>query len=98
MRELFVYYRIRDADAAAARGAVAAMQDTLRSSRPGLHARLLIRREDRGQTWMETYSTSAASSGIDAAFEALIEVHARDLASFIDGTRHVEAFDADAAS
>ena len=97
MRELFIYYRVRGADATAARGAVEAMQNALRSTRPGLRARLLIRLEDSAQTWMETYSTSAESPGIDAAFEALIEVRARDLAPFIDGTRHVEAFDADAA-
>lgn len=95
MRELFIYYRVRNADARAARNAVVAMHDALRSSRPGLRARLLIRREDGTQTWMETYSTSAESTGIDTAFEATIEGHAKDLAPFIDGTRHVEAFDAD---
>ncbi len=97
MRELFIYYRVRDADVAGARGAVEAMQKALRSFRPELRARLLIRGEDGHQTWMETYSTSAESLGIDAAFEALIEAHAKDLAPFIDGTRHVEAFDTDAS-
>ena len=96
MRELFIYYRVRDADAGAARNAVMAMHDALRLFHAGLRARLLIRREDKVQTWMETYSTAAGSPGIDAGFEALIEAHARDLAPFIDGARQVEAFDADA--
>jgi hypothetical protein len=95
MRELFIYYRVRDTDAGAARNAVMAMHDALRSSHAGLRTRLLIRREDGVQTWMETYSTSA-ESGLDDAFEATIDVHAKDLLPFIDGTRHVEAFDADA--
>jgi hypothetical protein len=60
-----------------------------------LRARLLVRRQHSGQTWMETYAGSAGSPGIDAAFEALIEARAKDLAPFIDGARHVEAFDAD---
>jgi hypothetical protein len=97
MRELFIYYRVREADAGAARNAVMAMHDTLRSSHSGLRARLLIRRGDDVQTWMETYATAAGSPGIDAALEALIEARARDLVPFIDGTRHVEAFDADAS-
>lgn len=97
MRELFIYYRVRGDDARAARSAVEAMQKALHSSRPGLRARLLIRREGDRQTWMETYSTSVGSPGIDAAFEALIEREAKVLARFIDGTRHVEAFDADTA-
>ena len=96
MRELFIYYRVRDADARAARKAVMAMDDALRSSHAGLHARLLIRHEDKVQTWMETYSTAAGSPGIDVDLEALIEAQVKYLAPFIDGARHVEAFDADA--
>jgi hypothetical protein len=94
MRELFIYYRVRNADAGAACNAVMAMHDALRSSHAGLRARLLIRREDDVQTWMETYSSAAGSPGIDAALEALIEAHAKGLAPFIDGARHVEAFNA----
>lgn len=97
MRELFVYYRVRDADAARARKAVVAMQDELRATRRGLQARLLVRQgeADGPQTWMETYSAGSGSAGIDVACEALIEAHAIRLAPLIDGSRHVEAFDAD---
>ena len=101
MRELFVYYRVREADAAAAREAVSAMQNELRSAHPGLRARLLTRQGAGAgagagaQTWMETYSLGTGSEGVDAAFEALIETRAASLACLIDGSRHVEAFSAD---
>lgn len=97
MRELFVYYRVREADAAAAREAVGAMQNELRSAHPELRARLLTRQGAGAgaQTWMETYSLGTGSQGVDAAFEALIETRAASLAGFIDGSRHVEAFSAD---
>lgn len=97
MRELFIYYRVRDADAAAAREAVAAMQDELRASRPGLQARLLVRHGSAGdaQTWMETYARAAGSQEIDAAFEALVEARTKRLDRFIDGARHVESFEAE---
>lgn len=97
MRELFIYYRVRNADATRVRKAVVAMQDELRAGHPALHTRLLIRQGegDGPQTWMETYSGGSGSAGIDAAVEALIEAHAKRLAPFIDGARHIEAFDAD---
>ena len=46
MRELFVYYRVDAANAAAARRAVLAMHDRLRGVHPGLEARLLVRAGD----------------------------------------------------
>lgn len=96
MRELFIYYQVRGADAAAALEAVAAMQDELRASRAGLQARLLVRcgHGDDPQTWMESYAQAGASHDIDTAFEALIEARAKPLGRFIAGARHVEAFDA----
>ena len=97
MRELFVYYRVRAADAAAAREAVSAMQKELRSAHPGLRARLL-RREDGAagaETWMEAYSVTPGSTGIDATLEARIEARATSLLPFIDGLRHVERFSAE---
>jgi hypothetical protein len=97
MRELFVYYRVRDADAAAAREAVAAMHAELRRSWPGLRARLMTRQGVDGgkQTWMETYSLADGARGIDAGVESVIEARAANLARFIDGSRHVEAFESD---
>jgi Domain of unknown function (DUF4936) len=95
MRELFIYYRVRDTDAAAAREAVAVMQLDLRRSRPGLHTRLMTRQGVDGgaQTWMETYSLAGDPPGVDAGTESEIEAQAARLARFIDGTRHVEAFE-----
>ena len=93
MRELFVYYRIRDADVTAARAAVRTMQDRLRQTHPGLATRVLGRRgEDDGlQTWMEIYSLPGA--GIDPGLEAEIERQATSWAALVAGPRHVEAFD-----
>jgi hypothetical protein len=98
MRELYVYYRIRDETATAARVAVASMQRELAAMHRGLVARLLTRRRDDGSTtWMETYALDAtgAGTGIDARIEASITAHASALSSFIEGPRHVEAFDFD---
>lgn len=95
VRELFVYYRVRPVDAEALARAVAAMQAGLRERHPGLSARLL-RRDDAAaetETWMETYA-STLHSGIDAALEAEIDAAARPLLALIDGTRHLERFDA----
>jgi hypothetical protein len=95
MRELFVYYRIREGAATSARAAVVAMHEELRVLRPGLVARLLTRDEPSGTaTWMETYA--AAPAGVDAAIESTVAEHAARLVPFIDGARHVEAFDSDA--
>lgn len=95
MRELFVYYRVPAADAEALARAVDAMQAGLRQGHPGLIARLLRRDDatDGPETWMETYA-SPLRSGIDAALEAEIEAAARPLLPRIDGTRHLERFDA----
>ncbi|MDQ2928395.1 MAG: DUF4936 family protein [Pseudomonadota bacterium] len=94
MRELFVYYRIREDAAQDARTAVLDMHGALRGSHPGLTARLLTRREEDGAaTWMEAYAMTP--SGIDATLEGDIALRALRLASFIDGPRHVEAFDVD---
>jgi len=97
MRELFVWYRVRDERAEAAREAVQALQRSLVATCPGLQARLLVRRDPGVQTWMETYArpqTSASSSaGIDAAVEEAIAAAARSLRPSIDSERHVEAFE-----
>lgn len=96
MRELFVWYRVRDHDAPAARDTALAMQRSLVARCPGLEARLLIRDVGGGvQTWMETYarSASAANDGVDAATEALIDSASAALQDLTCGTRHVEAFE-----
>jgi Domain of unknown function (DUF4936) len=97
VRELFVWYRVRDERADEARAAVRAMQRSLAAAWPGLQARLLTRVGDVGvQTWMETYSRAAAladdDDGVGSIVEAAIEAAARSLADMIDGARHAEAF------
>jgi len=94
MRELFVYYRVDAANAAAARRAVLAMHDRLRGVHPGLDARLLIRAGDGSapQTWMETYAVPGAADGVDADIEASIEAEAASWSHLVDGPRHAEAF------
>jgi hypothetical protein len=96
VRELFVWYRVRDDRVVEARAAVRAMQDALGSKWPGLQARLLTRDDvGGGQTWMETYARdggAAESRGIDAAIEDGIATAALSLAALIESPRHVEAF------
>ena len=94
MRELFVYYPVDAANAAAARRAVLAMHDRLRGVHPGLDARLLIRAGDGSapQTWMETYALPGSADGIDARLEAVIDAAAAHWHDLVAGPRHVEAF------
>jgi hypothetical protein len=98
LRELFVWYQVRDDRAAAALASVRALQRSLMAAWPGLQARILIRREVAGmQTWMETYARDAGSAtdgkGIDGELEAAIEAAAGRLGDAIAGARHAEAFD-----
>ncbi len=97
MRELYVWYRVAPAQAAAARRAVLALQAELRADTPGLVARLLIRAEPGGpvQTWMESYALPESGHGIGSALEAVIADRALIAVPFIDGERHAEAFLAD---
>ena len=96
VRELFVWYRVRREHADEARAAVLALQRSLRSERPGLQTRLLVRDDGETSTWMETYSLPPRSAGddpgIDVAIEAAIAAAAGPLEGLIDGLRHVEAF------
>ena len=98
MRELFVYYQVRNDALAEARGAVMRMQRELRIAHPDLTARLLTRRggSSGAETWMETYALpDPRGDGIGASIENAIAISSAALAPFIDGPRHVEAFDAD---
>ena len=96
MRELFVYYRVRAADAAAAQAAVQRFQAQLRAQHPQLITRLLRRPDaiDGRQTWMETYATDPQHDrvGIDARLQDAIEAGARVLTPLLDGPRHTEVF------
>ena len=94
MRELFVYYRVRSADTAAAHAAVRAMQHGLRQTHPGLATRLLTRagEGDGLQTWMETYSLAGSAEGIAPGIETQIEARAASWSDLLAGPRHVEAF------
>lgn len=96
MRELFVYYRVRAADAAATLAAVRAFQAEVLADAPALVARLLRRpgEADGVQTWMETYSTDPERSphGVSADLQARIESRALTLAPHLDGPRHAEVF------
>ena len=97
MRELFVYYRVREADADAARAAVLGLQARLRARHPELRARLLRRPGaiDGRQTWMETYAVDPrhAPGGVDVELQAAIEAEAAAvLQPWLDGPRHTEVF------
>jgi hypothetical protein len=94
MRELYIYYRVDAAQAAAARSAVQAMHDRLRHAHPALDARLLVRPIDGSapQTWMETYALPGSAGGVDGDLEALIETEAAAWAHLVSGPRHLEAF------
>src|SRR4051812_15124229 len=92
MRELFVYYRVDAALAPEARAAVDAMHERLRSTHPGLIARLLMRTDDdkSPQTWMETYALPGSPDGIGRGIEAEIAAEAARWAHVVAGPRHVE--------
>jgi uncharacterized iron-regulated membrane protein len=96
MRELFIYYRVHSADAAAANAAVKAFQAQLRAQYPALTARLMCRPEevDGSQTWMETYATDPMRNpdGITAELQAAIEAQAQLQLPAFDGPRHTEVF------
>ena len=96
MRELYVYYRVRAAESAAAEAEVRGLQTELRAATPGLQTRLLRRpgEQDGRQTWMEIYSMESAVDvgGVSARLEATIEASAAERLTHIDGSRHVEVF------
>ena len=90
--QVFVYYRVRAADAAAAIAAVRAGQAHLRLSLPGLACTLSRRADDAAEhlTLMETYAhadavTAAAQRDIERQMRAAIE-------AWLIGERHIEVF------
>jgi hypothetical protein len=89
---LFIYYRVRAADATAAIAAARAMQAELQTVFAGLLCALSRRAEDRGDllTLMETY---AHVDGVPADWQHAIERRAQEqLGAWIVGARQVEVF------
>lgn len=84
MNDLYIYYRVRSADAPTLAPLVRAMQQSLGAGqlrrRPG--------EKDGTQTWMEVYPSAADD------FTARLDAAAAEagLARFIDGERHTEVF------
>jgi hypothetical protein len=91
--ELYVYYRLDPADAAAAQREIEQAQAALRRARPGLRTRLLQRPPQPGTalTWMEIYHHPA---GLDAADLAALQDALQALPSQRQGPRHAELFEA----
>lgn len=87
--DLYIYYRVANANSQELRGRVVDMQRSL-SQDYGIVGSLKRRPEqkDDRQTWMEVYHT--APDGFEAALERAV-VHA-GLAELIDGPRHTEYF------
>jgi len=85
MIDLYVYYKVRDADAAALAPRVRALQDSL-----GVPCQLKRRPEASCglQTWMEVYP------GVDDAFPARLDAAARGagVEGLIEGPRRAEIF------
>ncbi len=83
MIDLYVYYQVAEADAAALLPAVRSMQAGL-----GVPSSLKRRPEARDgrQTWMEVYL------GVPPAFSATLAAAAASLPGLAAGARHVEVF------
>lgn len=89
MRDLYIYYQVREADAPALLPRVAAMQATL-ARQHGVTGQLKRRPETQQgmQTWMEVYPST--DEGFGAVLDAAVEQ--AGLPALIAGARHVEVF------
>ena len=87
--DLYIYYKVRDADAASLQTAVAAMQAQF-AAQFAVKSELKRRPESNEgiQTWMEIYP--AASGNFAATLADAVE--RAGLAQWTVGARHVEAF------
>ncbi|MES2298339.1 MAG: DUF4936 family protein [Pseudomonadota bacterium] len=87
--DLYVYYRVREADAPVLQGKVRAMQAAL-TDQYGVAGQLKRRPEpsDGLQTWMEVYPATEPGF-LDALDAAATQA---GLSSYIDGARHAEVF------
>lgn len=87
--DLYIYYRVREEDAAHLATRVQRMQAELRQ---GLNIAAALKRrplaEDGLQTWMEVYAATPA--GFQTALDAATARH--DVLPLIQGKRHVEQF------
>jgi hypothetical protein len=95
--ELYVYYRVAQANAPAALQTVLGFQQRLREHHPGLAARVLRRSDARGDgvTLMEIYAfDDGRSTGIDPVLHSRIDEVAAALTPLLSSPRHTEAFDA----
>ena len=89
---LYVYYRVRSADAAQLIAAVDSLQARLCSEFPGLVCSLSRRADDgaKGPTFMETYRHA---EGLSPPTQQMIEDQVGPaLRAWIVGDRHVERF------
>lgn len=91
--ELYIYYRLDPAEAAAARHEIEQAQATLRAALPGLQTRLLQRPPQPGAalTWMEIYRHPG---GLSTADLAALTTALQALPSQRQGPRHGELFEA----
>ena len=90
--QVFVYYRVRAADVAAAIAAVRALHAGLQAALPGLVCTLSRRADDAADlpTLMETYGHV---DGVGDTWRLEIERVAREgLAAWTVGERHIEVF------
>lgn len=87
--DLYIYYKVREADTASLHTAVARLQAQL-AARHGVTGQLKRRpgASDGLQTWMEVYT------GVTADFQATLDaaVAQAGLSASIAGTRHTEVF------
>ncbi|MCC2959451.1 DUF4936 family protein [Massilia sp. IC2-278] len=89
MVDLYVYYKVPQANAARLEPPVRALLARLGAD-TGIHGQLKRRPESKDgvQTWMEVFP------GVDANFSALLESYALEagIAGLIDGPRRAEVF------
>lgn len=87
--DLYIYYKVKDADAASLQAAVIAMQARL-VQRHGVAGQLKRRPETRDgvQTWMEVYP--ATPEGFAAMLDSA--VHEAGVLAWTAGLRHTEVF------
>jgi hypothetical protein len=87
--DLYIYYKVRDADVASLQGAVRVMQAGLLASH-GVPGQLKRRPDSKEgmQTWMEVYA--AVPAGFTEALDAAVQQ--AGLAALTSGPRHTEVF------
>jgi hypothetical protein len=89
VNDLYIYYQVRDEDAAALSPRVRAMQERLKAERQvGAQLKRRPGAKDGLQTWMEIYP--ATPPGFDAALATAVQDAA--LSELIAGNRHTEIF------